>query len=114
MAATNAHYNRPKAVYGKQIERGNKGEARAAGILRKSGYSVSFSKTHPRGKSDLTAKKGKTIRRIQVKTISSRNLKTAKAARRRISNAAFKLKRIPKDTEVWVFDKENRLYRFSK
>lgn len=114
MAATKAQKNRPKACYGKQIKRGDKGEARAAGILRRAGYTVSFSATHPRGPADITAKKNGKVRNIQVKTISSRNLLTERAARRRIAGKPFGLKRLKKDCELWVFDKENRLYKFTK
>lgn len=114
MAQTNAQVNRAKAVYGKQIERGNAGERRAADILKKQGYTVKYSASHPRGKTDLTAKKGTRTRHIQVKTITSRNLKTERAARRRIAGQPFKLQRIPKGIEVWVFDKSNRLYQFKQ
>lgn len=114
MAATKAQKNRPKAVYGKQISRGNKGEQKALSILRKEGYSASLSKTHPRGCADITAKKNGRTRNIQVKTISSRNLLTERAARNRIAGKPFGLKRLAKDCELWVFDASNRLYRFKK
>lgn len=114
MAQTNAQRYRAKAVYGKQIKRGDAGEQRAMKILRKEGYKVSLSSTHPRGKADITATKGKTIRNIQVKTITSRNLATKEAARKRIAGKPFGLRRIKKDCELWVFDKSNRLYRFDK
>lgn len=114
MAATKAQQNRPRAVYGKQIKRGDLGEAKATAILRRSGYTVTKSDKHPRGKTDLKATKGKTTRYIQVKNITSRNITSEKAARRRIAGEPFGLKRIPAGAEVWIFDKAGRLYKFTK
>lgn len=109
---TKAHEKTPKETYGEQTHRGNIGEQRAAKILREQGYTVTLSKTHPRGASDIIAKKGNETRCIQVKRISSRALLTADAARNRIRGKPFLIQRIPADREVWVFDKENRLYIF--
>lgn len=109
---TKAAEKTPKKTYGKQTHRGNIGEQRAAAILREQGYSVRLSDTHPRGKADLTATKGTETRNIQVKRISSRALKTAEAARNRLKGKPFLIRRIPKNLEVWVFDKDNRLYTF--
>ena len=109
---TKAHEKTPKETYGKQTHRGNIGEQRAARILREQGYTVSLSKTHPRGACDIIARKGNETRNIQVKRISSRALLTADAARNRIRGKPFLIQRIPQDREVWVFDKENRLYIF--
>ena len=114
MAQTKAQINRPKAVYGRQIKRGDKGEQRALKTLRKEGYKATLSDTHPRGKADITAKKGKVVRNIQVKTISSRNFNTPEAARKRISGKPFGLKRLGKGVELWVYDKSGRCYRFTK
>jgi len=112
MAATKAQQNRPKSVYGKQVKRGNMGEIKAASMLSRAGYTVTYSDKHPHGKADLKATKGKITRYIQVKNITSRSLKTEKAARHRIAGEPFGLKRIPAGLEVWVFDKDNRLYKF--
>lgn len=114
MAETKAHRKTPKATYGKQIHRGDIGEQRCMKILRKEGYTVSYSKRHPRGKDDIIAKKGKTVRHIQVKAISSRSFKSEEAARNRIAGKPFNVRKLPKGYELWVLDKENRLYRFKK
>lgn len=112
MAATKAQRNTPQKTYGKQTQRGNIGEKRAAAILRKMGYSVSYSPGHPHGIADIIARKGKSVRRIQVKRISSRTFLTAEAARNRIRGKPFNLERLPTGYELWVFDKENTLYKF--
>lgn len=109
---TKAAEKTPKKTYGKQTHRGNIGEQRAAAILREQGYSVSHSPNHPHGNADLIATKGTETRHIQVKRISSRALLTEDAARNRIRGKPFLIRRIPKDLEVWVFDKDNRLYTF--
>lgn len=116
MAATKAQQSRrrAKAVYGKQIGRGNAGERRAARTLRRQGYSVSFNRDHPQGLTDLTARRAGRTKRIQVKNITSRNLETREAARHRIAGKPFGLKQIPAGLEVWVYDKSNHLYKFTK
>lgn len=114
MAATKAQKKHAKAVYGKNIKRGDIGERRAAGMLRRDGYSVHLTDTHPRGPGDLKASKPGRTRVIQIKRISSRNLATKQAARNRIAGKPFGLRTIPKGLEVWVFDKSNRLYKFTK
>ena len=109
---TKAHEKTPQKTYGKQTHRGNIGEERAAKILREQGYSVRKSETHPRGFADIIAEKNGKAREIQVKRISSRALLTADAALNRIRGKPFLIKRIPAGKEVWVFDKDNRLYVF--
>ena len=111
---TDAHDYSPQETYGKQISRGNTGEKRAAKIMRDAGYTVTYSEKHPHGPTDLTCKKGKEVRRIQVKRISSRVFRTAKAARNRMRGKPFCIKTIPAGTELWVFDAENNLYKFRR
>lgn len=112
MAVTKAHKRYPMKVYGKQVARGNMGESRARRLLENAGYKVSFSEKHPHGKTDLVAKKGKTVRNIQVKRISSRAFSTPAAARNRMSGKPYNIKRLPKNSELWVFDSKGHLYKF--
>ena len=109
---TKAHSQTPQKTYGKQVHRGDIGEEHAARILRKKGYSVSKSSTHPYGTNDLCARKGKQVRHIQVKRISSRKFKTAEAARNRMRGKPYNIKHVK--NELWVFDKDNSLYIFKK
>lgn len=111
MAATKAQKNNPQKVYGKQTARGDKGEAKAASLLRRRGYSVKKSKEHPRGKADIIATKGETTRYIQVKRISSRVFATKEAARNRMLGKPFKVN-LPAGYELWVFDAAGHLYIF--
>lgn len=112
MAATRAQKKTPQATYGKQTHRGNIGEQRAAALLRKEGYQVTLSPGHPHGTADIIARKGATVRKIQVKRISSRSFATAAAARNRIRGKPFKLGKLPEGYELWVFDAKNNLYKF--
>lgn len=114
MARTKAQEKNPQKTYGQQTHRGNIGEKHAADLLRKEGYSVSISKTHPRGIADIIAVKGNETRKIQVKRISSRNFLTASAARNRLAGKPFNLKRLPTGYELWIFDASNRLYTFRR
>ena len=114
MAKTKAHERSPMKTYGKQTHRGDLGERRAAAILRAEGYSVELSPSHPHGIHDLIARKGKTVRKIQVKRITSRTFATPAAARNRISGKPFNLKKIPTGYELWVFDQKGNLFRFTK
>ena len=109
MAATRAHKTvRGRCNYGKNYERGRAGERRAAAALRREGYSVAVSRGSA-GFSDLVAKKGTKIRKIQVKTISSRRFSTKEAAEKRIRGKPFNV-RIPAGGEVWVYDADGRRY----
>lgn len=108
---TYAHIHTPQKTYGQQKARGDKGERKAAAALRRQGYSVT---SHPYETTDLTAKKGKTIRHIQVKNITSRTFRSAKTARKRISGKPFNLKRLSPGNELWVYDAAGHLYKFGK
>lgn len=102
---------RGRANYGKNKQRGDTGEKRVKEILEDRGYRVKLSE-NGRGFADLVARKGGKTKRIQVKNITSRRILTASAARKRIAGKPFDIKRIPKDGEVWVFDKDGRRYVF--
>ena len=114
MAATRAQKHTPQKTYGQQVRRGDIGEARARKLLEKEGWKVSFTPQHPHGKCDLCAKKNGRERNIQVKRISSRAFCTPEAARKRMSGRPFNIKRIPKNTELWVFDRDGHLYKFGE
>ena len=115
MAATKAQKHTPQKTYGQQVHRGDIGEAKARRILEKDGWKVSFTEGHPHGKCDLQAKKkGCKDRKIQVKRISSRTFCTPAAARRRMAGEPYNIKRLPKDSELWVFDKAGHLYKFGE
>lgn len=111
---TKAQIYTPMEVYGKQTHRGNIGENHAAKDLRNQGYHVSHSPSHPHGYDDLIAVKGKTTRRIQVKRISSRSFRTAETARKRMAGKPFNIKKVKPGHELWVYDKQNRLFVFKK
>jgi len=107
MAATKAQNTKAgRKNYGKNYGRGRKGEERAAAALRRAGYSVSIAPGSV-GFSDVTAKKNGKIRRIQVKTFSSRRFLTKQAAENRIRGEPFNV-RIPVGGEVWVYDADGR------
>lgn len=109
MAATRAQTTvRGRKNYGRNYERGRAGERRAAAALRRAGYSVSISPGSA-GFSDIVAKKNGKIRRIQVKTFSSRRFLTKQAAENRIRGKPFNV-RIPAGGEVWVYDADGRRY----
>ena len=108
---TYAHTHTPRKTYGQQKARGDRGERRAAAALRRQGYSVT---SHPYEITDLTAVRGKTIRHIQVKNITSRTFRSAKTARKRIAGKPFNVKRINPGNELWVYDAAGHLYKFGK
>lgn len=109
MAATRAQKTLGgRKNYGQNYERGRAGERRAAAALRRAGYSVSISPGSA-GFSDIVAKKNGKIRRIQVKTFSSRRFLTKQAAENRIRGKPFNV-RIPAGGEVWVYDADGRRY----
>jgi Holliday junction resolvase len=109
MAATRAQKTLGgRKNYGRNYERGRAGERRAAAALRRAGYSVSISPGSA-GFSDIVAKKNGKIRRIQVKTFSSRRFLTKEAAEKRIRGKPFNV-RIPAGGEVWVYDADGRRY----
>lgn len=114
MAQTKAHRRTPQKTYGQQVHRGNIGEEHCSRILKKQGYTVCKTPTHPHGKGDLIARKGKATRTIQVKRISSRTFRTARAARNRMRGKPYNVKRLPAGMELWVIDKEEHLYKFNK
>lgn len=114
MARTKAQERTPQKTYGGQTHRGDLGEQRAAAILRQEGYSVELSPLHPHGTADIIARKGKTVRKIQVKRITSRTFATPAAARNRMAGKPFNLKKLPPGYELWVFDQKGNLYRFKK
>lgn len=97
--------------YGKNRARGDRGESMVKRILEEAGYTVSYSQ-NGRGFSDLIAKKGTEIRQIQVKRITSRRFLSPEAARNRMAGKPFNIKRIGPNRELWVFDKDGRLYKF--
>jgi len=108
MAATRAQKTRSgRKNYGKNRNRGLKGEDRAARALRAQGYAVM--RAPPQGFADLIATKNGKTKPIQVKTISSRRLLTQEAAENRIRGKPFNV-RIPAGGEVWVYDMDGRLY----
>lgn len=109
MAATRAQKTRSgRRNYGKNRNRGLKGEDRAARALRAQGYTVKRAPASA-GFCDLTATKGGKTRCIQVKTISSRRLLTKEVAENRIRGKPFNV-RIPAGGEVWVYDMDGRLH----
>ena len=69
--------------YGQNYQRGRGAEGRAAAILRRDGWSVNIS-PGSRGSADLIARKGARVRRIQVKAIGIRDMRTGEAARGRV------------------------------
>lgn len=111
MAATTAQKTRSgRRNYGKNRNRGLKGEDRAARALRAQGYIVK--RASPQGFAgfaDLIATKNGKTKPIQVKTISSRRLLTQEAAENRIRGKPFNV-RIPAGGEVWVYDMDGRLH----
>jgi len=111
---TIAQSKTPKKTYGKQTERGNIGERKAASILRKDGWSVSLSPEHPRGAADIIARKGNRVRKIQVKRISSRTFSNAETARNRFRGKPYYLDKLPAGVELWVFDQVGHLYTFKE
>lgn len=113
MAQTYAQIYRPQKVYGMQTERGNNGERKAAKILRSQGYTVKYTAKHPHGKYDLIATKRNMVKQIQVKNITSRSFKTATAARRRMRIKPYYVTYIGRNCELWVFDKDGHLYKFT-
>ena len=113
MEATKAQKEKPMAVYGKQTARGNKGEAKAAALLRAEGYRVTKTPTHPHGPADLIATKGKTKRYIQVKAITSRTFATKQAAINRMAGRPFNVT-LPAGYELWIFDQKGNLYKIRK
>jgi len=109
MAATRAQKTKSgRKNYGKNLDRGLKGEDRAIRTLRAQGYTVKRAPASA-GFCDLTATKGGKTRCIQVKTISSRRFLTKKAAENRIKGEPFNV-RIPAGGEVWVYDMDGRLH----
>ncbi|RXE56409.1 hypothetical protein ABH15_10010 [Methanoculleus taiwanensis] len=114
MAATKAQRTeRGRKNYGRNKTRGDSGEKAVRDALKRQGYTVTQSDSG-RGFADLTARKDGKMKRIQVKNITSRRFLTASAARKRVKGAPFNIKRIPKDGEVWVFDKDGRRYVFGE
>ena len=112
MAATRAQKTtKGKKNYGKNTERGKRGENRVREIFTERGYRVKQD-SNGRGFADLTVSRGSETRKIQVKNITSRRFLTRKAARNRIAGKPYNVKRIPKDGELWVFDKDGRRYVF--
>ena len=111
MAATKAQKTtKGRTNYGRNKQRGNAGEAAAIRTLRKEGYTVCTAPEHPFGWADITATKGKEIRRIQVKNITSRRFLSAAAALQRVRGRPYNIRRIPPGGEVWVFDADGRRY----
>lgn len=109
MAPTRAQRTRAgRRNYGKNYQRGRGAEERAARILRRDGWSVTIS-PGSRGPADLIARKGTRVRRIQVKQITSRNIGTTAAARRRVKGEPFN---VPRGREVWLYS-AGTWYRFT-
>lgn len=97
--------------YGKNRLRGSRGELKVKRMLEEEGYTVKVT-ANEGGFADITAKKGNETRKIQVKRISSRRFLTPEAARNRIAGAPFNVKRLAPNGELWVFDRDGRLYVF--
>ncbi|RQD81607.1 MAG: hypothetical protein D5R99_01570 [Methanocalculus sp. MSAO_Arc1] len=109
MAKTKAQASRAgRSNYGLNYQRGIAAEDMAARSLRGAGYSVSSS-PGSRGCSDLIARKGSEVRRIQVKSFSSRNIETPEAAAIRARSHPHNARR-PPGGEIWVYDKAQRRY----
>lgn len=109
---TKAHRSRKgRENYGKNRARGDRGESIVKRMLEKEGYSVKIA-SNGRGFADIMAKKGNETRQIQVKTIRSRRFLSPEAARNRMAGKPFNIKRIGPNKELWVFDKDGRLYKF--
>lgn len=112
MAATKAQRTKAgRTNYGRNKGRGDSGESAVKKRLECAGYTVTRS-PDSRGWADLTAKRGRETRRIQVKNITSRRLLTASAARQRMKGRPFGIRRIPSGGELWVFDRDGRQYVF--
>jgi len=94
--------------YGQNYQRGRGAEGRAAAILRRDGWSVNIS-PGSRGPAGLIARKGTRVRRIQVKAIGSRDIRTVEAARRRVKGKPFNVSR---GREVWLYS-AGTWYRFT-
>lgn len=110
MARTKAQRTKEgKKNYGKNYERGRRGEEKAAAALRRDGYSVTMSRGS-RGP-DLTARKNGRTRHIQVKTISSRSFSSPAVAENRMRGAPFYAAH---DREVWIYDKAGQLHKIKK
>lgn len=109
---TNVQNEAPQKTHRRQNARGNLGVEKAAAFLRECGYTVTKPDAHPRGYADIVAKKRKETRHIQVTRISSRAILTRSAARNRIRGKPYCIEEIPNGLEVWVYDRDNRLYIF--
>lgn len=109
MAATRAQKTKSgRKNYGKNLDRGLRGEERAMRTLRAQGYTVKQAPVRA-GFCDLVATKNGKTKIIQVKTISSRRFLTREAAENRIRGKPFNV-RIPAGGEVWVYDMDGRLH----
>lgn len=102
----------PQKSCRRQNARGNLGVEKAAAFLRECGYTVTKPDAHPRGYADIVAKRRGITRYIQVKWILSRAILTRSAARNRIRGKPYCIEEIPNGLEVWVYDRDNRLYIF--
>ena len=99
-----------KRNYGKNYGRGVDAENKAARLLASEGWSVSRS-PGSRGRDDLIAVRGGKTKRVQVKNISSRALMSEDVARRRVQGEPYMAGRRSANREIWVYDRDGRLYR---